>query len=148
VAPFHTTVLLTGESGTGKERLAQKLHFESPRADARFARFNCAAVVPGLMEAEIFGIEERTATGVDSRVGIFEYANGGTLFLDEIGDMDPSLQAKLLRVIQDGEIRRVGGRETIHVDVRLVVATHRDLRAMVREGTFREDLYFRISPVT
>jgi Nif-specific regulatory protein len=147
VAPHQTSVLLLGESGTGKERLAQLLHYQSPRAEGPFARFNCAAVPQGLMESELFGIEAGTASGVGPRMGIFEHADGGTLFLDEIGDMEPVLQAKLLRVLQDGEVRRVGGREVSHVDVRLITATHRDIREMVARGTFREDLYFRISAV-
>ncbi|MBI5837187.1 MAG: sigma 54-interacting transcriptional regulator [Candidatus Eisenbacteria bacterium] len=148
VAAHRTTVLLLGESGTGKERLAEILHAGSPRAEAPLVRFNCAAVAPNLMEAEIFGIEAGTASGVGYRVGIFECADGGTLLLDEVGDMDLSLQAKLLRVLENGEVRRVGGRRTSQVDVRVIAATNRNLRGCVQAGTFREDLYFRLSAVT
>ncbi|HVP38571.1 MAG TPA: sigma 54-interacting transcriptional regulator [Candidatus Saccharimonadales bacterium] len=148
VAAHRTTVLLVGESGTGKECLAEILHAESPRSEGPLVRFNCAAVAPDLMEAEVFGIEAGTATGVGYRVGIFECADGGTLLLDEVGDMDLSLQAKLLRVLENGELRRVGGRDALHVDVRVIAATNRDLQERVREGAFRQDLFFRLSAVT
>jgi transcriptional regulator with GAF, ATPase, and Fis domain len=146
VAPRGVTVLVRGESGTGKELIAKLLHLRSRRSGALIA-LNCAALPESLLESELFGIEGGVATGVQARPGKFELADAGTLFLDEIGDMDPSLQAKLLRVLQEREVVRLGGRQPIPVDVRLIAATHRDLERMVREGTFREDLYYRLKGV-
>jgi transcriptional regulator with PAS, ATPase and Fis domain len=147
VAPSDVTVLLRGESGTGKERLARLLHSVSPRHAGPFVPLNCAAVPETLLEAELFGIERGVATGVTARPGRFELANGGTLFLDEIGDLTPILQAKLLRVVQDREVERVGGRQRVRVDVRLITATNRDLEAMMVRGEFRQDLYYRLRVV-
>ena len=147
VAPSDVTVLLRGESGTGKERLARLLHSLSPRHAGPFAPLNCAAVPETLLEAELFGIERGVATGVTARPGRFELANGGTLFLDEIADLTPVLQAKLLRVVQDREVERVGGRQRMRVDVRLITATNRDLEAMMTRGEFRQDLYYRLRVV-
>jgi transcriptional regulator with GAF, ATPase, and Fis domain len=147
VAPSDVTVLLRGESGTGKERIARLLHALSPRRDGPFIPLNCAAVPETLLEAELFGIERGVATGVNARIGKFELANGGTLFLDEVGDLSPVLQGKLLRVVQEREVERVGGRQRLRVDVRLVTATHRDLEAMMAEGAFRQDLYYRLRVV-
>ncbi|MBK8980331.1 MAG: sigma-54-dependent Fis family transcriptional regulator [Planctomycetes bacterium] len=148
VATSDATVLVLGESGTGKERVAAEIHRRSGRAEGPFVKINAAAVPEGLVESEFFGHEAGAFTGAASRRrGVFELASGGTLFLDEIGDMPPPLQAKLLRAIQDGEICRVGGSRAIHVDVRLVVATHRDLAQDVRDGRFREDLYYRLAVV-
>jgi len=148
VADTTANVLITGESGTGKEVIARTLHHNSPRADAPFVAINCAALPESLLEAELFGIERGVATGVDAREGTFERASGGTLFLDEIGDMDPSVQAKVLRVIQERQVLRVGGRRPQPVDVRLVAATHRDLPAEIAVGHFRQDLYYRLKVVT
>jgi transcriptional regulator with GAF, ATPase, and Fis domain len=147
VAPSDVTVLLRGESGTGKERLARLLHSLSARHAGPFVPLNCAAVPETLLEAELFGIERGVATGVSARPGRFELANGGTLFLDEIGDLTPVLQAKLLRVVQDREVERVGGRQRVHVDVRLITATNRDLEEMMARGEFRQDLYYRLRVV-
>jgi transcriptional regulator with GAF, ATPase, and Fis domain len=147
VAPLDVTVLLRGESGTGKERVARLLHTLSPRQRGPFVPLNCAAVPETLLEAELFGIERGVATGVEARIGKFELANGGTLFLDEVGDLSAALQAKLLRVVQEREVERVGGRQRVRVDVRLITATNRDLEAMMASGTFREDLYYRLRVV-
>jgi len=149
VAPTGVTALLLGESGTGKEMLARALHALSPRAERRFAAINCAAIPDTLLESELFGYEKGAFTGANARrEGHIEGADGGTLFLDEIGDLPLPLQAKLLRFLQERVIVRVGGREEIPVDVRVVCATHRDLESLMREGTFREDLYYRVSEVT
>jgi len=147
VAPFDVSVLLRGESGTGKEKVARLLHQLSPRASGPFVPINCAAVPEGLLEAELFGIEKGVATGVEGRVGKLEMAQGGTLFLDEVGDLTPNLQAKLLRVLQERKLERVGGRREIPVDVRLVAATHRNLEEMLERGEFRQDLYYRLRVV-
>jgi len=147
VAPLDVTVLLRGESGTGKERVARLLHALSQRQRGPFVPLNCAAVPETLLEAELFGIERGVATGVEARVGKFELANGGTLFLDEVGDLTAPLQAKLLRVVQERELERVGGRQRIRVDVRLITATNRDLEALMAAGSFREDLYYRLRVV-
>ncbi|HEV7503476.1 MAG TPA: sigma 54-interacting transcriptional regulator [Thermoanaerobaculia bacterium] len=146
VAPRGVNVLVRGESGTGKELVAKLLHHLSGREGALIA-VNCAALPESLLESELFGIEGGVATGVQARPGKFELANGGTLFLDEIGDMQTSLQVRLLRVLQEREVTRVGGRRTIPVDVRLVAATHQDLEHLIQEGRFREDLYYRLKGV-
>jgi DNA-binding NtrC family response regulator len=136
---------ILGESGTGKELVAEAIHAGSARAAGPFVVVNCAAIPRELMESELFGHEKGSFTGAHARhEGVFEQAHGGTLFLDEIGELDLSLQAKLLRVLQDGRVRRVGGKDAFSVDVRVLSATHRDIPAMVREGAFREDLYYRL----
>lgn len=146
VAPSEVTCTLIGESGTGKEVLAKSLHSLSQRADKTFAAINCAAIPENLMESELFGHEKGAFTGADrTRPGRIEVANGGTLFLDEIGDMPMPLQSKLLRFLQERIIERVGGRNSIPVDVRVICATNKNLEAMVKEGTFREDLFYRIA---
>jgi DNA-binding NtrC family response regulator len=148
VAPADTTVLILGESGTGKELVARALHEKSPRRDAPMVTVNCAAIPSGLIENELFGHEKGSFTGaVGTHHGLVETADGGTLFLDEIGELSIEAQARLLRVMQDGEIRRVGAAHPRRVDIRLVAATHRDLPVLVREGRFREDLYFRLRVV-
>ena len=146
VAPRQVTVLVKGESGTGKELVAKLLHSLSGRDGALIA-INCAALPESLLESELFGIEGGVATGVEARRGKFELANGGSLFLDEIGDLQLSLQVKLLRALQEREVTRVGGQQPIPVDVRLIAATHRNLEALVEEGQFREDLYYRLKGV-
>lgn len=146
VAPTDVSVLLLGESGTGKEVLARAVHTLSNRRDFRFVAINCAAIPENLLESELFGYEKGAFTGAASRTrGKIEYADGGTLFLDEVGDLPPPLQAKLLRFLQERVVERVGGREEIPVDVRVVCATHQDLKGLISEGGFREDLYYRIS---
>jgi two-component system response regulator HydG len=148
VAPKDVTVLVTGESGTGKERVAEAIVAASKRAAAPFVRFNCAALSPELAEAELFGHARGAFTGaVRARAGLFREAHGGTLFLDEIGEIAPTVQAKLLRAIQEGEVRPVGEDRAERVDVRVIAATNRDLGALVRAGKFREDLLFRIRVV-
>lgn len=149
VAPVNATVLLLGESGTGKEVLARGVHELSPRADKRFVAINCAAIPDTLLESELFGYEKGAFTGAAKlTLGKIEYANEGTLFLDEIGDLPLPLQSKLLRFLQERVIERLGGRGEISVDVRVVCATHRDLSSMIREGSFREDLYYRLSEIS
>ena len=148
LAPTPVTVLIEGETGTGKELVARALHEHSPRKKAPFLAENCAAVPANLLETELFGHVKGAFTGaVESRIGHFVAADGGTLFLDEIGDMPLEMQAKLLRVLESGEVRPVGSNETKFVDVRVVAATNRDLEAMCKERTFREDLYFRLNVV-
>jgi transcriptional regulator with PAS, ATPase and Fis domain len=147
VALTGFTILIEGESGTGKELVARQLHELSPRAAGPFVAVNCAAVVETLLEAELFGIEERTATGVKGRRGKFESADAGTLFLDEVSDLSLSAQAKLLRAIQDVAVERVGGNGIRRVDTRIVAATNRPLMELVRQGLFRADLYYRLSGV-
>ena len=148
VAPTSGRVLILGESGTGKELIAAELHRLSRRASGPFVKVNCAAIPAELIESELFGHEKGSFSGAAARRrGQFEVAHGGTLFLDEIGDMSPSAQAKVLRALQTGEITRVGSEKAIQVDVRIVAATNKDLEAEVREGTFREDLYFRLAVV-
>lgn len=149
VAATSVTVLIRGDTGTGKELIARAIYQHSDRANAPFIAINCAAIPEALLESELFGHERGSFTGADARrIGRFEQANGGTIFLDEIGDMDANLQAKLLRVLQEKTIQRVGGRESISVDVRVIAATHRDLEAAIRERLFREDLFYRLSVVT
>ncbi len=148
VAPTAATVLLTGESGTGKELIAQLIHYQGPRADRPFVAMNCGAVPGQLLESELFGYERGAFTGAVSRkLGLFEVAQGGTVFLDEIGDLAPELQGKLLRVLQEGEVRRLGATEARHLDVRVIAATNRSLRAMIQQGQYREDLYYRLNVV-
>src|SRR5690554_3054590 len=146
VAASDSTVMISGESGTGKEVLARYIHQQSPRADQPFVAINCAAIPENMLEAILFGHEKGAFTGaVASAPGKFEQANGGTILLDEISEMDPGLQSKLLRVLQEREVERVGGRKTITLDVRVVATTNRDLADYVREGKFREDLYYRLT---
>jgi DNA-binding NtrC family response regulator len=146
VATAKASVVVTGESGTGKEMVARSVHRTSGRRERPFVAINCAAIPATLMESELFGHERGAFTGADQRrIGCFEQADGGTLFLDEVGELPLELQAKFLRVLEDGKVRRLGGKQEISVDVRLVAATHRDLKELVREGLFREDLYFRIN---
>ena len=141
------TVLIEGESGAGKELVARELHAASTRREGPFVPVNCAALVESLLEAELFGIEDRTATGVRGRRGKFELADHGTLFLDEVGDLSPAAQAKLLRVLQDMSIERVGGNGTRRVDTRVIAATNRSLQSLVDSGRFRADLYYRLAGV-
>jgi len=148
VASSRATVLITGESGTGKGELARAIHAISPRAKAPFVSIHCAALPESLLESEMFGHEKGAFTGADKRrIGRFEQAGGGTLFLDEIGDLSPLVQTKLLRVLQERHFERVGGNDTIAVDVRVVAATNRDLSTEVRDGRFREDLFYRLNVV-
>jgi sigma-54 specific flagellar transcriptional regulator A len=146
VAPFNTSVLILGESGTGKERVARSIHANSDRAEGVFVPVNCGAIPSELMESELFGHEKGAFTGaLSTRKGRFELAEGGTLFLDEIGDMSLEMQVKLLRVLQERSFERVGGNRSISCNVRIVAATHRDLKQAVAEGKFREDLYYRLN---
>ena len=146
VAKWNTTVLIRGESGTGKELIANAIHYNSSRSNGPFIKLNCAALPDNLLESELFGHEKGAFTGaVYQRKGRFEQANGGTLFLDEIGEISPAFQAKLLRVLQEGEFERVGGLKTLKVDVRVIAATNRDLESDVQNGDFREDLYYRLN---
>ncbi|MEE8556857.1 MAG: sigma-54 dependent transcriptional regulator [Myxococcota bacterium] len=148
VAPTDATVLVLGESGTGKELVAQAIHYHSRRSEGPYVAVNMAAIPSELVEAELFGHERGAFTGaLEARTGRFRQAHGGTLFLDEVGDLPLPLQAKLLRVLQDGQVTPLGGRQPVPVDVRILAATHEDLEAAVREGRFREDLYFRINVV-
>ena len=148
VAPANTVVLIQGESGTGKELVANAIHHTSQRSHGAFIKVNCAALPETLLESELFGHEKGSFTGaLKQRKGRFEAADGGTLFLDEISEMTPSTQVKLLRVLQEYELQRVGGNETIHVDVRVIAATNADLQERVAEGMFREDLFYRLNVV-
>ena len=145
----RTPVLISGESGTGKELVARAIHFRGPLAKSAFIAVDCGALVPTLMESELFGYEKGAFTGATkTKAGLFQAANGGTIFLDEIGELPLEMQAKLLRVLQEKEVRPVGSNEKINVDVRVVAATNRDLEAAYRAGTFRKDLYFRLNVVT
>ncbi|MGA3300168.1 MAG: sigma-54 dependent transcriptional regulator, partial [Candidatus Acidiferrales bacterium] len=149
VAATDATVLILGESGTGKDLLAQEIHDRSPRAGKAFVAVNCAALPENLIESELFGFERGAFTGAaQQRKGKFELASGGTIFLDEIGDMNPVTQAKVLRVLENRKIERLGGSQSIDVDVRVISATHRDLSAEIAAGKFREDLYYRLRVVT
>ena len=146
VSKWNTTVLLRGETGTGKELIANAIHYHSPRASGGYVRLNCASLPENLLESELFGHEKGAFTGaIAARRGRFEAADGGTLFLDEIGEISPAFQAKLLRVLQEGELERIGGSRTLKVDVRVIAATHRNLEAAVDAGEFREDLYYRLN---
>src|SRR5512145_884832 len=148
VAATNTTVLLRGESGVGKEVVARAIHKASPRAGKQFLKVNCAALPAELLESELFGHEKGAFTGAyRQKPGKFEAAHQGTLLLDEIGEIPPRLQAKLLHVLQDGEFARVGGEKIIHSNVRVVAATNRDLETAIREGKFREDLYYRLNVI-
>lgn len=148
IAPANANVLITGESGTGKELAARAIHRLSPRADGPFVAVNCGAIAPNLVESELFGHEKGSFTGAErTRIGHFEAASGGTLLLDEIGEVEPNVQVKLLRVLQEQQIERVGATKPIDVDVRIVSATHRDLPSEIEKGTFRADLYYRINVV-
>ena len=149
VAPSNATVLVLGESGTGKELVAHQLHEKSNRSNKPFVAINCGALRETLLESELFGHEKGAFTGAYTRkIGLAEVASGGTLFLDEIGEMSPGIQAKLLRFLQEGEIYRVGGKEPIKVDIRLISATNRELEKEVIKGNFREDLFYRINTIT
>ena len=148
IAATNSTVLICGESGTGKELVARAIHYNSDRKNEPMIPVNCGAIPEDLLESELFGYEKGAFTGaVKTRVGRFELANGGTIFLDEIGDMSPSLQVKILRVLQEHEFERVGGVKSIKVDIRIIAATHRDLEKAVKQGTFREDLYYRLNVI-
>jgi two-component system nitrogen regulation response regulator NtrX len=147
-APSNGWVLLQGENGTGKELVARALHNGSPRARGRFVAVNCAAIPDELIESELFGHEKGSFTGAhDRKIGKFEQAHGGTLFLDEVGDMGPKMQAKILRALQECVIQRVGGDDTLEVDIRVIAATNKDLLTSMRVGEFREDLYFRLNVI-
>ena len=149
VAPTEATVLITGDSGTGKELIASALHENSPRLGGPFIKVNCAALAENLLESELFGHEKGAFTGADKRRdGKFIQAHGGTLFLDEIGDTSPAMQAKLLRALQEGEVQRVGGQDTLSVDVRFIAATNKILEDEVQNGNFREDLFYRLNVVS
>jgi DNA-binding NtrC family response regulator len=149
VAPSDSTVLIAGETGSGKERIAKLIHARSPRKNRPFVVVDCAALQESLLQSELFGHERGSFTGADrAKPGLFQVANGGTIFLDEIGEISPATQTKLLRVLDTSTFRHVGGTTEVHVDVRVLAATNRDLQSMVRQGQFREDLYYRMSTIT
>lgn len=146
IAPSKSSVLITGPSGVGKELVARAIHEASPRRDRPFVALNCAALAPGILESELFGHEKGAFTGAaDRHIGRFEKADTGTLFLDEVGEIDPAIQTKLLRVLQESQFERVGGAQTLNVDVRIVAATNRDLKEAITQGKFREDFYYRLN---
>jgi two-component system response regulator GlrR len=146
IAPSEISLLIEGETGTGKELVAESVHRASPRGEGPFVAFDCSSVAASLAESELFGHERGAFTGaVNARAGVFEQANGGTIFLDELGELPKDLQPKLLRVLEKREVRRLGSEKTVPIDVRLIAATNRNLRAEVQRGTFREDLYFRVA---
>ncbi len=148
VAPTSITVLIQGENGTGKELIANAIHYNSPNVNKPFIKLNCAVLAETLLESELFGHVKGSFTGaIKDKVGRFELANRGTLFLDEIGEISPNMQVKLLRVLQEGEFERVGGSETLKVDVRIIAATNQNLEEKIREGTFRQDLYYRLNVI-
>jgi two-component system, NtrC family, response regulator HydG len=148
ISPYDSSVLIVGDSGTGKELIANAIHYHSPRASMPFIKVSCASLSEGIIESELFGHEKGAFTGaISSRKGRFESAHHGTLFLDEVEDIPPSTQIKLLRVLQEGEFERAGGNKTIKVDIRIIAASNRDLQQSVREGSFREDLYYRLNVV-
>ena len=148
VAPTNTTVLIQGENGTGKELIANAIHFNSPNVNKPFIKLNCGVLAETLLESELFGHVKGAFTGaIKDKIGRFELANGGTLFLDEIGEISPNMQVKLLRVLQEGEFERVGGTETIKVDVRIIAATNVNLEERIRDGKFRQDLYYRLNVI-
>lgn len=148
VADTESTILILGESGTGKELIAKAIHYNSYRREGPFVPVNCAAIPSELLESELFGHEKGAFTNaIRTRIGRFELANGGTLFLDEIGDMSPNLQSKLLRVLQERQFDRIGGMKTIKIDIRVIAATHQNLKKGVEEGKFREDLYYRLNVI-
>jgi DNA-binding NtrC family response regulator len=148
VASKNVSILISGETGTGKELIASAIHYNSPRSSHPLIKVNCAALSEGILESELFGHERGAFTGaIATRVGRFELADGGTIFLDEVGDISPNIQIKLLRVLQEKEFERVGGNETKKVDVRIIAATNKDLRKLIHEGIFREDLYYRLNVV-
>src|SRR5262249_8573890 len=146
VAPSASTVLIYGESGTGKELIARAIHYASPRAARPFHAINCAAIPEPLLESELFGHEKGAFTGAVARkIGLFEEASSSTLFLDEVGDLSTAMQAKILRALQEKEVRRVGGTASVPVDVRILAATNRSLARLMQEGKFREDLFYRLN---
>src|SRR5207245_2565810 len=146
VGPTRATVLLAGESGVGKDLIARAIHFHSPRRDRPLVKINCTAIPENLMESELFGYEKGAFTGANTtKPGKFEQADTGTVFLDEIGDVPPGIQVKLLRILQEREFERLGSNKTRHIDVRVLAATNVDLRAALEQGTFREDLYYRLN---
>jgi DNA-binding NtrC family response regulator len=148
ISQSKASVLIGGESGTGKELIARAIHYSSPRTDRPFIKMNCSALTPSLLESELFGHEKGSFThAINKKIGRFELADEGTLLLDEIGEMDPSLQSKLLRVLQEKEFERVGGTRPIRVDTRIISTTNRDLEKAIEEGRFREDLYFRLNVI-
>ncbi|MHB8121916.1 MAG: sigma-54 interaction domain-containing protein [Desulfuromonadaceae bacterium] len=147
IADSRLSVIISGETGTGKELFAKAIHYNSPRSAMPFVAVNCSAIPDSLFESEMFGIEKGVATGVDARVGKIEHAQGGTLFLDEIGEIPLQFQAKLLRVLEERSLERVGSRTTVSVDLRIITATNRDLKKEIAAGTFREDLYYRLNGV-